>query len=354
MFENNSHEWLAYSYKSIIGCETGGPPSGELPTDDLNYLVANLLVYWSLEHSGQIISPEQSNQLLFQRLTNALKQRELYDICLAFDANDVEYRLLKGHCMWLHLYSGREEIRPIRDSDILVHPNAFEQAASCLEALGYRSDSTREKRISSKTTNQFTFYQWFGQFVNYIDLHRFPHNWPLHHHLGELALQPCHHHKIRSFSTLDKPLAFVWIACHRAKDRFNSDLREVLDAKILMHSMSRPEISQTLELIKTLQLEYFSMLLILQTQRWFGDSLATSTESHVLSTLTQAQPELAHRARKRIAKTSFARQATSTDSNSTLTEPLELFNQYIESLLTPGHRFDALRSMYHYFIAKIR
>jgi len=143
----------------------------------------------------------------------------------------------------------------------------------------------------------------------------------------------------------------VWIAYHRAKDRFNGDLREVLDAKLLLHSMSRDEIGQTLSLLKTLNLEHFALLLILQMQFWFGEPLDSSEEFRLLTALVRSKPGQAGRARRRMAR---AASNLSINGKVTGSRPFRLFNQYLEFLQTPGHRKDALVSMLLYAVAHYR
>ena len=334
-------------------------PDNKVPLAELKLLGGYTLTCWTLKQQHHpAFAAQEHEHLLSLRLLNSLRHRENKRVIAAFANAGIDYRLLKGCCAWLHVYTGREEIRPVSDTDILVNPKDFQRAACILASIDYRSAIELDRLQLERTINQASFSRKLGRFENTVDLHRNPHNWPLHHRLGALAMSPQHCCTVQSFKTLSKPATVVWIACHRAKDRYQGDVRELLDVRLIINSMSDTELNQTVAAVHELELQAFTLRLLYQSIEWYGPSDKQSQESHLMLALQQTYPRVARLARRRVAGVQPST-GTSTIGNLAprgrwYSNPVQLFSQYLESLLTRGHSSEAIISMASHLLTKIR
>jgi len=220
------------------------------------------------KHTGQTAF-DQISTADIAGIQNTVMAAQLHPIVSAFNEKNLDFRVLKGMAASLTIYRQNEGARPMSDIDILVKPESLLTAAKCLEHLDFTlvkdNHDARNPRV-----NQIGLVKSMGQSRINVDLHRLPHNWPLLHSLASDAFAPhlsCHVGRV----PINTPsFSLVWVVAHRMKDYYVGDLRELLDVRLMLHTMTQNDINETLQLLRKHHLLKPAIYLLTQAEFWFG------------------------------------------------------------------------------------
>ena len=117
----------------------------------------------SLDGMGKLLNVYYSELMLSEKQLALVKK-----ICNTFDANGVDYVLLKGSKLkWLY---PKPELRKMGDADILIHESDYPKARVLVEELGFsknETDGDHSRDFSSK-------YLCLELHVRFVERHVFP------------------------------------------------------------------------------------------------------------------------------------------------------------------------------------
>ncbi len=150
---SSQHEFIAHCLTRELSAEHGSTPL--LPADWTNMATiaeqhsAAPIVYKWLKIMDISVPVDARRTLaalaLRHRLASKARSKALVLVLQTLDTHGIPAVLLKGAALAETVYA-EPDLRPMRDVDILVRPDQAEQAARCLEQIGFERDKAHLSR----------------------------------------------------------------------------------------------------------------------------------------------------------------------------------------------------------------
>ena len=257
-------EWTSYALSMWLG-ERVTKPIHSPDYQFLSKLGATSVVSWVLEKEG-ITEEQLFNVVCFHNsVTNSQHLQAWNSLQKDLKDHGIVCVPLKGIYMLSTAYSAMQSIRTMADIDALVSPEQLAESLDVLKEIGYEISDRAFLDAKNHAASEVGVIFKDGNSIVSIDLHRYPHNYPLFEEVSDYVL-----------STIDetnqhpsKIGAVIWLLTHKSKNGIVGDFKELYDYSVITADFDSNDWTELYNLVDKFGLKNSFHVLMLQEQFWF-------------------------------------------------------------------------------------